>query len=295
MKKVIDLSIIIVSYNTKELTLRCLQSIKSSFVDSAINYEVIVVDNNSLDESIDAIKNKFPQVKLLINSENVGFGRANNQGIQKAQGEVVFLLNSDTLVIERGVERLYHFLKKQPEKTIVGGKLFNFDKTPQDSAGKAYTLPTIFTALFLKGDHFHVTRYSPENIKDVDWVMGACIMTYKTTFENIGFFDEGIFMYMEEIDWEYRAKQKGYNILFFPEAHFFHLGSGSSKGREMPILNVFRGFLYFYKKHYSIWHQIILRFLLILKSLFAIVLFIILSKKNDRDLYIKALKMVIHT
>lgn len=290
----INLSIIIVSYNTKKLLTDCLTSIGESFKDSIVKYEIIVIDNNSTDGSYEVIKKGFPKIKVIQNQTNVGYGRANNQGIKAAKGEVILLLNSDTLVRERGIERLYRFLMTQDKKTIVGGKLFNVDTTPQDSCGPAYTLPVIFEALFLKGDYRHTTRYSPDNMCEVDWVMGACLMAYKETFSEVGFFDEAIFMYMDEIDFLYRAKQKGYRILFFPDAHFIHLGSGSSKGRETPIINVFKGFIYFYKKHYSIFQQIILRILLVLKSVLGIIFFSILNKKYDRNLYIRALLITIH-
>lgn len=284
----IDLSIIIISFNTKQLTTNCIKSIVESFKKSTLKYEILVVDNNSSDGSGQLIRKLFPKVKLILNHQNVGYGKANNQGIKSAAGEVVLLLNSDTLVIDAGIERLFRFLLTQDNNTIVGGKLFNLDKTPQDSCGPAYTLPVIFEALFLKGDYRHTTRYSPNVIKEVDWVMGACMMAHKSMFGRVGLFDEAIFMYMDEIDFLYRAKKRGFRIVFFPDAHFTHLGSGSSKGREVPILNVFKGFIYYYKKHYSIYHQVILRILLLLKSILGMLLFTIMNKKHDRNLYIKA-------
>ncbi|RJR30286.1 glycosyltransferase family 2 protein [Candidatus Microgenomates bacterium] len=290
--KSIDLSIIIISYNTKALTIRCLESIYKSFTDSHVSFEIVVVDNNSTDGSGAAISKNFPKVRLIKNQENAGFGKANNQGIKAAHGEILLLLNSDTEVIGRGIEQLYRFLITQQAKTIVGGKLFNLDKTPQDSCGPAYTLPMIFVALFLKGDYLHLTRYSPDTVKKVDWVMGACMMMAKRAFDDFGFFDEGIFMYMEEIDLQHRAKLKGYQVIFFPDAYFYHKGAASSEGRAAPIINVFRGLLYFYKKHYSKWQLFILRVLLYCKALLGIVLFGLLGKKYDRNPYKEALTLV---
>lgn len=292
MKK-IDLSIIIISYNTKELTLKCLKSIYQSLKQSQLVYEIIVVDNNSIDGTTHTIRKEFPEVKLHSNPENLGYGKANNQGVDEAKGETVLILNSDIQVIDKGIERLYQFFVTLPEKSVAGGKLFNTDGAPQSSCGPAYTLSMIFIALFLKGDYLHWTRYSPDVIKQVDWLMGACLMFKKNAFSDVGRFDEGIFMYMEEIDWQHRAQKLKFKMYFYPDAHFTHVGAGSSKGRTTPILNVFRGFIYFYKKHYSYIPNIILRVILVCKSLLAIQLFAILSNKLDQKLYKEALKIAI--
>jgi len=293
MKKEIDLSIVIVSYNTWKLTDQCLNSIYMSLANTSIAYEVIVVDNNSTDRSPELIKKHYSAVRLLSNKENAGYGKGNNQGIRAANGSVVLLLNSDILVLDQAIEKLYRFFITLPQKSVAGGKLFNSDYSPQDSCGPGYSLPVIFTALFLKGDHLHLTRYSPDRVRSVDWVMGACIMARRRDFESVGGFDENIFMYMEEIDWQYRAKEKGYKIVFFPHAHFVHKGAASSSGHRTPILNVFGGFKYFYKKHYGLLANLILRVLLVYKSLLAICLFTLLNRKKDQKLYIEALKIAL--
>ncbi len=289
--KVIDLSIIIVSYNTVELTDACISSIYQSLFPGQLRFEVIVIDNNSQDGSGQRIKKKYPQVRLFENNENRGFGMANNQGISEAWGKTILLLNSDIFVLNNAIEKLYDFQKQQGVMTICGGKLFNQDNTPQASAGPAYSLFHIFIALFLKGDYLHITRYSPTAVKNVDWIMGACVMASATAFKSVGGFDEGIFMYMEEIDWMHRAKQKGYLVKFYPNAHFIHVGHASSSGRETPILNVFRGFIYFYKKHSSYFSQRLLQLVLIKKAILAICLFLIINQPQDRNLYQKALKI----
>lgn len=289
MKETIELSIIIVSYNTKTLIAKCLDSIYSSLQKSQIEFEVIIVDNGSTDGSLDMIR-KYSRTLLIKNKKNFGFGYANNQGIKKSKGNVILLLNSDIIVLDRAIENLYDFLITQTN-TIVGGKLFNNDLSPQTSCGPGYNLLTIFTALFLKGDYLHITRYSPNKIKKVDWVMGACIMAKKELFNKVGLFDEGIFMYMEEIDFQYRAKKLGINIIFYPESHFIHYGSGSSNGRTTPILNVFRGLIYYYKKHRPYNENVILRILLVLKSMLAIIIFTFMNNKSDRNLYLRALNL----
>lgn len=290
-KSSLELSMLIISYNTKKLLDKCLHSIYQSLVNKSLRFEVIVVDNASTDGSVELVKELYPQVVLIKNSLNVGFGRANNQGIKKAMSKNILFLNSDTEVMDDAIEKLYRYFKTLPQKSGVGGKLFNPDNTPQPSCGPAYSLWHIFTALFLKGDYLNLTRYSPQRIIKVDWVMGACMVLPREAFREVGGFDEGIFMYMEEIDWQYRAKRQGYQMSFYPDAHFIHTGAGSSQTRTTPILNVFHGFLYYYKKHFPGWRLGVLRVILVLKAVVAIVLFALMHKKEDQKLYFEALKI----
>ncbi|HCM37673.1 TPA: glycosyl transferase family 2 [Patescibacteria group bacterium] len=291
MKKT-DISIIIVSYNTRELLDRCLNSVYKGLTDSDLNFEVIVVDNASTDGSVEMLTQKYLQVKLIKNTTNVGFGRANNQGAEMARGKQLLFLNSDIIVLDRAIVKLSEYGKTWPQ-AVIGGKLFNPDRSPQTSCGPAYSLPNIFVALFLKGDYLNLTRYSPQQIKQVDWVMGACMLMSKEMFLRVGKFDEGIFMYMEEIDFAHRAQKLGAKIYFYPDAHFIHVGAASSHGRANPILNVFRGLIYYYNKHGSSAQKLLLRILLLLKAVSAIILFSLMGKKYDRDIYIKALVLVI--
>lgn len=251
----VELSIVIVSYNTKKITENCLKSIETSLKQSTLSYEIILIDNASTDGSIERMENgewRMENLKLIKNTRNVGFAKANNQGIKEARGTYILFLNSDTVVLDNAIEKLITFYK-QNEITIqfLGGKLLNKDNSPQPSCGPFYSLPVIFGALFLKGDYWGLTRYSPKSVKEVDWVSGACILTKKEYFASVGGFDEQIFMYMDEIDLLYRAKQKKYRVFFYPGAEFIHLGSASSGGRTYPILQVYKGFLYFYRKHHN--------------------------------------------
>lgn len=265
----IELSIIIISYNTKKITENCLKSIETSLKQSPLSYEIILVDNASTDGSNEITGN----FRLIKNSKNLGFARANNQGAREAKGKYILFLNSDIIVLDNAIEKLLGFFK-QNEMTIqfLGGKLLNKDQSPQPSCGPFYSLPVVFGALFLRGDYWGLTRSSPNTVKEVDWVSGACILTKKEYFNSIGGFDEQIFMYMDEIDLLYRAKKKGYRVFFYPEAEFVHLGSASSGGRTYPILQVFRGFLYFYRKHHNTKLSLFfLKTMLQLKSWIAIV------------------------
>ena len=299
----IELSIIIVSYNTKKITENCLKSIFRSLHNSKINYEVIIVDNNSTDGSTDMIKkiqnskiknqNCQLKFKIILNKKNLGFAVANNQATKIASGKYLFFLNSDILVLNNAIEKLLKFYK-QKEKMIhfLGGKLLNKDLTPQPSCGPMYSLPMVFFHLFLKGDYWGLTRYSPNDVKEVDWVSGACILTKKKFMEKLGGFDENIFMYMDEIDLFYRAKKAGYRIFFYPHAKFIHLGSASSAGRSFPILQVYNGLIYFYKKHYnSPIYLFFLKFMLKFKAIVAIFIGKILKNKYLTETYEKAFQI----
>jgi GT2 family glycosyltransferase len=270
-----DLSIVIVSFNTKRITVDCISSIFESLQGSNLEVEVIVVDNNSSDGSIEEIKRlqkNHENIVFIESKENLGFGKANNLAVDKATAETVLLLNSDTVVLEKAVEKLYRFYTENHEKyPFVGAKLLNTDLTPQPSAGRFFTIPVVFGFLFLKGDTWGLTRSSPADIRNADWVSGACIITQKKIYQQLKGFDEGIFMYMEEVDLLYRAKLKGWNTGFYPDARFIHIGSASS-GKTYPILQVYRGLTYFYKKHYGGISRFLLKIMLQLKALTAYII-----------------------
>lgn len=288
-----DLSIIIINYNTSYLLRKCLDSIINNNQEliTQNNIEIIVVDNGSTDESKEIIKKDYPQVKLLTNKTNLGFGKANNQGINNASGNYILLLNTDTFVKPEAVERILTYAKNQKTPRFIGGKLFNEDESPQPSCGPFYNLWIIFLMLFLKGDKFGLTRHSPDKITRTDWVSGACLLGKKGDFGKVGLFDENIFMYMDEIDFLYRAKDKGYVVIFYPDAHFIHLGSASNEGKKEPVLNIYRGLIYFYHKHHSPLERFLLMFMLKLKALIAFSMGIITNNHYLKDTYAKALKL----
>lgn len=287
-----DLSIIIISHNTKQLISNCLTSIYRTLEASSLSFEVIVVDNASTDGTRVMVAKDFPKVMLLNNTKNVGFGKANNQGIEKCKGEFVLLLNSDTEVQPGAIQSLVAFAKDHP-KSFVGPKLLNPDHSPQTSCGPFFTLPMVFAILFLKGDFLGITRWSPKATKKVDWVSGACLIASKKAFLDGLFFDEEIFMYMDEIDLLYRARKKGYEAYFYPKSEVMHVGSGSSiDKRKGPILNIFQGFQLFYQKHYPSWQSSILRFMLQCKAVLGILYGSITGKREVRETYEEALRLV---
>jgi len=295
-EKNIDLSIIIVSYNTKLITAACLNSVLTSLRNSKIKFEIILVDNASTDGSSDYFSQFFEdeeKIKLIVNKTNIGFGPASNQAAKIAKGRYLLFLNSDTLVLNHSIEKLYLYYQKNEGKVgFVGGKLLNKDFTDQPSAAHFFTLPTVFAALFLKGDYWGITRFSPNIIKKVDWVSGAYFITKKEIFEKVGGFDEKIFMYMEEVDLMYRGKKMNYLTYFYPKSQIVHYGSlSSARKKGYPILKIYQGLIYFYKKHYSFCNLVCLKFLLGLKAYFVILVATIFNWQDTIDTYKKALKI----
>jgi GT2 family glycosyltransferase len=292
MEESIDLSVIIVSYNTKKLLEDCINSVKKSFIGSSVTYEIIVIDNVSTDGSREMLASSFKDVRVILNDNNVGFGKANNQGMDISRGSYILLLNSDTVVLGDALVKLLHFCR-QKNHAFVGAKLLNKDRSPQTSCGPFLTLPVVFAALFLKGDRLGLTRFSPNKPTKVDWISGACIMAPKKLFQDGLKFDESIFMYMEEIDLLYRAAKKGYKTYFTPSAKIVHYGAASSQNkRKQPVLNIFRGLQYFYKRHYSPIELFLLKILLRSKAIGSYIIGLLIGNTYLKETYAEALKLV---
>jgi len=283
--KEIKISIIIPSWNTKDLLKNCLKSLGSL-------YEIIVVDNNSTDGTVKMIEKEFPNVLLIKNKKNVGFGAANNQGMRKAKGDYLLLLNSDTIVKNEAPLVMSQYLKKNSDVGVVGPKLLNEDGSLQPSAGPFPNLKISFIMLFLEHWLGDLVRSSFEKTKEVDWVMGAAFMFKKEILNKVGFMDEGLFMYMDEVEWSFRIKKAGYKVVFNPQVEIIHLGGASSKtGRKGPILNIYRGLIYFYKKHYSGWQLVILKIMLKLKAALSYLLGFVLNNNYLKQTYAQAFKI----
>jgi len=292
-----DISIVIISYNTRQITKNCLDSIIKSFKNSTIKYQIIVVDNDSKDGSVPLLKtylNKYPDnFKLILNNENTGFGKANNQAVKIAESNYILLLNSDTVTLDNSIEKLLnYYLKNENTAHFVGAKLFNKDMSDQASAAPFFTLLVVFAALFLRGDYWGLTRFSPNTIKKVGWVSGACILTKKTYYNKVNGFDENVFMYMDEVDLLYRAKEKGMNTYFYPDAKFIHIGFASSGSKSYPVVQVFKGLIYFYKKHFSKWSLLWLIIMLKLKAKVSLLIGKITKNNYLTETYEKALELV---
>lgn len=251
---IMDVSIILVSYNTKDLTRNCLKSVYEK--TQGISYEIWVVDNASTDGSVEMIKEEFPEVKLIENKENLGFGTANNLAIKQSQSKYCFLLNTDTILLNNAVKILFDFMEK-PENSNVGacgGQLFNSDMTYQPSWGNFKTLENLQKKAygtnyyeikhrlnkFLSNfkDKEKVVDYNKGNsITKVDYISGADLMLRRSVLEECGIFDERFFMYSEEVELQFRIQKHNYSCVFVPEAKIMHYG-GASIIKENTPLNV---------------------------------------------------------
>ncbi|MDP3987634.1 MAG: glycosyltransferase family 2 protein, partial [Candidatus Levybacteria bacterium] len=276
------LSIIILSYNTKDLTVACLKSIFNRYGKQLEGgeFEVLVVDNNSTDGTQEGIKNyelRIKNFKLIINKDNLGFSRGNNIGAKEAKGKYLFFLNSDTEVLDDGLLKMIQFLDNNQQVGVLGVKLVNPDGTDQKSAGKFYNLFNVFLMLF-GGERLGLLRFSPNNQKSVDWVSGAAMIINKELFDKINGFDEKLFMYMEDMELCYRVKINNCQIVFYPNIKILHKSLGSSN-KTFAIVNIYKGLLYFYKKHSNYFSYIMMKDLLYKKAILAILIGML--TKND--------------
>lgn len=288
------LSIVILSFNTPLMVADCIKSLSSHFSKELKEkqIEIVVVDNASTKENLDKLEIKLKGllgIKLIKNKENSGFGRGCNLGAENSQGEYVLFLNSDTLVSDRGLLKMTDFLEKNPQVAILGGKLFNPDGTPQQSAGKFYNLINFFIML-VGGQRKGLLLSSPEKITTVDWVSGACFMTKKEIFESLGGFDKELFMYVEDMELCYRAKKSGLKTFFFPDTKIIHREHGSSS-RTFAVLNIYKGLMYFYKKHKNFIEYRIVYVALWLKALVIYLLGRITNNYYYISTYEEALKL----
>lgn len=219
-----DLSIIIVNYKSKVKTTRCLEAIfKSDF--KGLKYEVIVVDNASGD-NLDDLAQKHAELKLLYSSRNLGMGGGNNLGLKEAKGRLILILNPDTVVHPNAIRTLFDYLDSHPDVYIVGPKLLNPDGTLQPSCSrfpKVYTpvLRRTFLGDFFSSsrDKFMMTDFDHEEIREVDWLMGSCLLIRSDGWEG---FDERFFMYFEDIDVCRRAWRFKKKVVYDPQAIVVH-------------------------------------------------------------------------
>jgi len=268
------ISIIIVSFNTKDALKECLNRLRKVEVP----IEVFVVDNNSKDGTCDMLRNDFgewPALKVIYNKNNVGFTRASNQPIPLCSGEYVLFLNPDTIVKPGTLEELAAFLDVHPDVGIVGPKLVYNDGTLQISCGRSWELshiilwhllPVRISQSIFRRSCARWARYEQKNVR---WILGACLMTRRELLLEIGGFDENFFLSADDAaDLCLRFIKKGYRVIYYPKAEVVHLGGVSYKHiRAFALLNVYRGHIYFVKKYYGVVHASMLKVMLSLLSI----------------------------
>jgi GT2 family glycosyltransferase len=287
-----DLSIIILNYNTKDLTIDCIKSINELYKEELIKgvFEIILVDNASTDESVTAFKKlKTENLKLVESKENLGFSKGCNLGVASARGDYLLFLNSDTKIKDQGFMKMVEYFKKNKNLGILGGALKNENGTSQLSAGKFYSLLNLFL-MMLGFERLGFLRNSPRAIEEVDWVSGACLMIKRKVFKVIGGFEKELFMYGEDMELCFRARQNGFKTYFYPEIMLFHEERGSSN-RSFAIINIYKSILFFYKKYKPSWQYKIARFILHSKSSILNVVGLLIHKKYLVETYGKTLEL----
>ncbi len=279
----VDLSIVIVSWNVRALLRRCLQSVLAEakpgpgdgvFQLGDWKVEILVVDNASADGSIEMVRSQFPHVHLIANGENRGFTAANNQGLSRARGRYLLLLNPDTEVVGDALATMIRYVEANAEIGALGAKLLYPDGSIQSSRRR---FPTLSTALvestvvqeWWKDNRilhrYYMTDTGDDEIQRVDWVVGACLLVRRQAYEQVGGLDEGFFMYSEELDWCRRIKAAGWEIVYLPTATVMH-HEGKSSEQVVPARHIYfqSSKVRYFRKHHGAFQAEALRWFLLL-------------------------------
>lgn len=271
-----NLSIIIVSFNTKDLVLGCLKSIYVGYAGDFAKkqFEVIVIDNASKDGTVTQVKKEFPQVKLLITQENLGFAKANNKGVEIAKGDTILFLNPDTKVPENTLTLVLKYLNDNSQVGIATCKVVMANGELDDACHRGFPTPwralTYFTGLAklfpnsLLFNGYHLGYQNMDEIHEIDSCVGAFLMIKREVGEKLGWFDEDYFWYGDDLDLCYRAKQIGFKVMFVPtvsmvhfkgaasglKKHSEHLSQADSETKKLATYARFEVMRIFYRKHY---------------------------------------------
>lgn len=262
-----QLSIIIVSWNVRALLRRALTSCRASWGNHP-GLEMIVVDNVSTDGTVEMLREEFPQVTVVVNEENRGFTGGNNDGIDRARGSYLLLLNPDTEVLEDALPRMVAYLDQHRDVGMVGPQLRNPDGSVQSSRRRFPTLPVLFfESTWLQGllprrtlEHYYVEDRSPETAHAVDWITGAAMLTRRAVVNEVGGMDETFFMYSEELDWCRRIHAAGWEIHYVPDAQVVH-HEGKSSEQVVPARHIYfqSSKVHYARKYHGPWLAEILR------------------------------------
>jgi N-acetylglucosaminyl-diphospho-decaprenol L-rhamnosyltransferase len=257
---VLDLSIIVVSWNTRDLLRDCLASVYDSEGD--FSFKTVVVDNCSSDGTCALVRDEFPQVELVESEINGGYAYANNLGLRRFQARYYLLLNADTVLPPHALEGMVSFMDTHPDAGIAGPKLVRADgsldlacrrsfPTPENSVYKLFGLSKLLPKNRRFGQ-YNLTYLDPDEVSEVDSVVGAFMMVRGEVVEQVGALDETYFMYAEDLDWALRAKQAGWKVYYYPEVTVLHYKRQSSEqNRDRAQYEFWRAMYLFYRKHYA--------------------------------------------
>ncbi len=259
-----ELSICILTLNSVEYIRKCLKSIQQFPPDGG--YEILVADNGSNDGTVPMLQHEYPAVKIILNKENLGFTKPNNQMLRQAKGNFLLLLNPDTLLTEDCFNPQLDFLKANPDVGISIPKVLNADGSFQKQSRRGEATPIEVIGYFFKlGKLFpknkplngYLVSWLPENeVAEVKAVSGSCMFIRRETWEQVGDFDERFFAYQEDSDYCRRARQKGWKIMYVPISHIIHYG-GEGGSKAQPIKSIYqwhRSYFLYYRKHFAKGH-----------------------------------------
>ncbi len=237
-----DISIIIVSWNTKELTCECISSIYQQ--TSKVSYEIIVVDNGSADGSAKAIKGRFPDVRIIANKTNRGYAAACNQGIRESQGRYVLLLNSDIVILDGAIEKTVIYADCKPDAGLIACQVRNDDGSVLKTSFCFPSIPNLIFWTFGLSKIFKNNRlfgrermkwWARDTERQVDVITGMFMLARRHAIDEVGLMDEDYFFYGEEVDWCYRFHKAGWKVMFWPGAGIVHVGGGRQSSRKVPV------------------------------------------------------------
>ncbi len=266
----VDVSVVIVTYNSAEVLGECLRSLYSTV--GKLQIEVFVVDNASSDNSVELVQSRFPDVIVIANHENRWFSAANNQAICRSRGRYVLCLNPDTITGQNALQKMVEFMDNTSSAGAVGVKLVNRDGSLQPSCRNFLTSGNLVLQhimLWLRipkrlAGKMILELWIHDQARAVDWLLGACLMVRRETIRQVGLKDESFPMFHEETDWCYRMRQAGWEIWFLPDADMVHLGGSSTVQRwgDKLILEYYKAKHHFILKHYGIRSLLTHRFLM---------------------------------
>jgi GT2 family glycosyltransferase len=251
------LSVVIVTYKHREMLSRCLLSLKN--VGTKVPLEIIVVDNNSNDGTIEFVKENYPEMKIIANNENLGYSRAVNIGLRSATSQFYLTINPDIIVLPGAIEIMIDYMNRNPKVGIAGCKLFNEDGSLQFSVRRFLDLRTYlyrFTPLrgLMAGSalerRYLMQEWDHNDNRLVDWVLGGCMMVKKSAMDEVGLMDEKIFMYFDDVDWCYRMWSRGWQVAYVGEAGMIHKHERTSANKifNRATREHFKSLFYFLQK-----------------------------------------------
>lgn len=289
-----QISVSIVSFNTKELLQLCIENLLSQKTKHSL--EIVVLDNNSSDGSAEMVEKSFPKVKLIKSQQNTGFAKGQNEILKQVKGEYVLILNPDTNFPEDTIENMVLFMEKNPNCGIASCKILTGSNNLDSNGGDFPFNLSLFSWLFnleffgIKTNFHKTEKEYYESAHEVDWVGGTFMFVKQEVFQKIGFFNEDYFMYFEDVDFCYKAKVAGFKIMINPEVSITHQSGASSKNpRFNQWKGEFWGIIHFYNKKFGMAAGLIIKLLIYCAVMLRIIIFSLLGRFKIAKVYAKVL------